>query len=139
MWVMAALEVSGRSHHSFYWRFERNVNLEELSLSRFKWLVPRCYELTNRSKEQLNNRAMYHPARASSDVASSLAPSPCRRTDASARSRSRVVVSSARLCVLLLSLPAFHPASSPSEGPAAPAEVAAVPMLQQLPAARSHP
>ena len=34
--------------------------------------------------------------------------------------------------------PLLRPARSPSEGPAAPAEEAAVPMLQQLPAARSH-
>ena len=34
--------------------------------------------------------------------------------------------------------PLLRPARSPSEGPAAPAEVAAVPILQQLPAARSH-
>ena len=57
----------------------------------------------------------------------------------SARSRhgSRVVVSSARRGVLLLSPPPA-PARSPSEGPAAPAEAAAVPILQQLPPARSH-
>ena len=95
-------EVPSQSWSSFYWRFESNVNLEELSLSRFKRLVPSYYELTNRYKELLNNRAMYHPARASSDVASSLAPSPGLRTDASARSRSRVVVSSARRGVLRL-------------------------------------
>ena len=46
----------------------------------------------------------------------------------------REVVSSA--CRLVH--PLLRPASSPSEGPAAPVEAAAVLMLQQLPAARSH-
>ena len=85
------------------------------------------------------NRAMYQPARASSDVASSLAPSPGRRTDASAllpkvawSCRPPAAVYSGLVRLLL------RPARSPSEGPAAPADAAAVPMLQQLPAARSH-
>ena len=71
---------------------------------------------------------MYYPARASSDVASSLAPSPGRRT-----CRPLAAVYSG------LFRPLLRPARSPSEGPAAPAEAAAVPILQQLPAARSHP
>ena len=41
-------EVNGQSHRSIYWRFESNVNLEELSLSGFKRMVPSYYELTNR-------------------------------------------------------------------------------------------
>ena len=85
---------------------------------------------------------MYHPARASSDEACSLARSPGRRTDASAAVGPLPKV--AWLCRQLAAVysglvrPLLPAARSPSEGPAAPAEAAAVPILQQLPAARSH-
>ena len=82
---------------------------------------------------------MYHPARASSDVASSLAPSPGRRTDASARSPGKVAWLCRPLAAVYFGLVRLllRPARSPSEGPAAPAEAAALPILQQLTAARS--
>ena len=86
---------------------------------------PELSKLTNDKKNCTINRAMYHPARASSDVASSLALSPGRR-----KCRPLAAVYSG------LVRPLLRPARSPSEGPAAPADAAAVPMLQQLPAAR---
>ena len=85
------------------------------------------------------NRALNHPARASLDVASSLAPSPTRRTDVSARSRrSRGRAVRLPLWYSGVVRPLLRLARSPSEGSAAQADAAALPMLQQLPAARSH-
>ena len=45
-------EVPSQSWRSSYWRFKSNVNLEELSLSGFKRMVPSCYELTNVKKNR---------------------------------------------------------------------------------------
>ena len=78
-----------------YCRFNTTSTSEEDSVERTDSNVyhPELYELTYVSIS-LYNRAIYHPAHASSDVASSLAPSPGRRTDASAcfrGSRGRLV------------------------------------------------
>ena len=103
--------------------FRRKIRFAELSLN---IVGPKLFKLTkdkkNRSDETVDNN--YHPARASSDVASSLAPSPGRRTDT-------VVAWSCRpLAAWNSSLvrPLLRPARSPWEGPAAPAEAAAVPI-----------
>ena len=80
MWVMA--EISGRSHSSYLLAIQSfNDTFEERTRnSRFEWILCSVLNADGRPKKNRSDPVdNNHPARALSDVASSLAPSPGRR------------------------------------------------------------
>ena len=121
-------EYPSQSWRSLYWRFKSNVNLEELSLSGFKRMVPSFYDLTYVKK----NRSI---------IAQCTTRPVHRRTKQVVWLRVPVVGLTRRPAPVVawsccplgamysgLVRPLLRPARSPSEGPAAPAAASAVPI-----------